>query len=151
MTARRRRRDPRAQQPLYARLLRLHHLHPSSLWCFLFLEGSVALAVLMALAEFVNWWAVVVLPLTIAGFVKINDVVTGVFAKAEIRRRQKNKPQQPRRRPSILARGVARVPLRIGGERPPSTVPGARRDDPAPATSARVTGRVRFSDRRTAR
>lgn len=145
MAARRRRPDPRAQQPLYARVLRLNHLHPSTLWCFLFFEGSVALAVLMALAEFVNWWAVVVLPLTIAGFVKINDVVTGVFAKAEVRRRQR-KPVQ-RRRPAILARGVARVPVRIGGERPPATVPAARRDDTAPATTARA--RVRWSDRRT--
>ena len=41
-------------RPLYARVLRLRHLDPSGLLCFLFLEGAVALGVLLALAELVE-------------------------------------------------------------------------------------------------
>ncbi|MFC3491018.1 hypothetical protein [Glycomyces rhizosphaerae] len=42
-------------------------------------EGSIALAVLMALTEFVSWWVVLVLPLAVAGMVKLNDFIAGTF------------------------------------------------------------------------
>src|SRR5206468_5281774 len=61
-------------RPLYARLLRLKHITPGGLLCFVFLEGAVALGVLLALAELVTWWGVLLLPLTVALMVKLNDV-----------------------------------------------------------------------------
>lgn len=67
-------------QPLYARMLRLRHLAPSGFLCFLFLEGAVVLGVLLALAELVSWWGVLVLPATVAGMVKLNDVFAGMLA-----------------------------------------------------------------------
>jgi hypothetical protein len=65
------------RRPLYARALRLRHIHPSGLWCFVFFEGVLAVGVLLALAEFVSWWAVPVLPVVVAVMVKINDLVAG--------------------------------------------------------------------------
>ncbi|GAB1645635.1 hypothetical protein KRMM14A1259_60580 [Krasilnikovia sp. MM14-A1259] len=72
------RRAPASQQPpLYARMLRLRHLAPSGFLCFALLEGTVAVAVLLALAELVSWWGVLVLPVTVAAMVKLNDVIAG--------------------------------------------------------------------------
>ena len=68
-------------QPLYARMLGLRHVTPSGFLCFVFLEGAVALGFLLALAELVNWWGVLVLPITVAVMVKLNDVVAGVLTK----------------------------------------------------------------------
>ena len=62
---------------LYARLLRLQHINPGALLCFVFLEGTIGLAILLALAEQVSWWAVLLLPLAVAGMVKINDAIAG--------------------------------------------------------------------------
>ena len=62
-------------RPLYARLLGLRFVNPGGVLCFLFFEGAVALAVLLALAELVNWWAVLVLPVAVAVMVKLNDMV----------------------------------------------------------------------------
>ncbi|WP_407651423.1 hypothetical protein [Actinoplanes sandaracinus] len=73
------RRAERANQPLYARALRLRHLAPSGLLCFVFLEGTVVLGVLLALAELVSWWGVIVLPVTVALMVKFNDLVAGAL------------------------------------------------------------------------
>ncbi|MCU7730534.1 hypothetical protein ODJ79_43045, partial [Actinoplanes sp. KI2] len=55
-----------ARPPLYARMLRLRHVAPSGFLCFLFLEGTVVLGALLALAELVSWWGVLVLPATVA-------------------------------------------------------------------------------------
>lgn len=73
-------REPR--RPLYARVLRLRHIHPSGLLCFLFFEGMVALGVLLALAELASWWAVPVLPAAVAVMVKLNDLLAGVLSPA---------------------------------------------------------------------
>ena len=73
------RRTERVDQPLYARALRLRHLAPSGLLCFVFLEGAVVLGILLALAELVSWWGVIVLPVTVALMVKFNDLVAGAF------------------------------------------------------------------------
>jgi hypothetical protein len=70
-----------ARRPLYARVLRLRHIHPSGLWCFLFFEGMLAVGVLFALAEFVSWWAVPVLPAVVGVMVKVNDLVAGGLAR----------------------------------------------------------------------
>jgi len=66
-------------RPLYARMLRLRHLAPSGLLCFVFLEGSAALGVLLALAELVSWSGVIVLPLLVALMVKLNDMFAGML------------------------------------------------------------------------
>jgi len=70
-------RDEARQQPLYARMLGLQYLAPGGFLCFVFLEGAVALGILLALAELVSWWGVLALPLTVAAMVKLNDVVAG--------------------------------------------------------------------------
>jgi hypothetical protein len=72
-------------RPLYARALGLQYLDPSGLLCFLFFEGTIALAVLLALAELVSWWGVLVLPVSVAIMVKINDVVAGAVARSAAR------------------------------------------------------------------
>jgi len=73
-------RDQERNPPLYARVLGLKHLEPSGFLCFAFLEGAIVLGVLLALAELVSWWGVLVLPLTVAAMVKLNDVVAGVVS-----------------------------------------------------------------------
>ena len=67
--------------PLYARMLVLRHLSPSGFLCFVFFEGAVALGILLALAELVTWWGVLVLPITVAVMVKLNDVVAGALTR----------------------------------------------------------------------
>ncbi|GAA2896714.1 hypothetical protein Acy02nite_81150 [Actinoplanes cyaneus] len=69
-----------ANQPLYARALRLRHLSLGGLLCFVFLEGAFALGVLLALAELVSWWGVLLLPAAVAVMVKFNDLVAGWLA-----------------------------------------------------------------------
>ena len=71
----------RRDVPLYARILRLRHLAPSGFLCFVYLEGAVALGILLALAELVSWWGVFVLPAVVALMVKLNDVVAGLLAR----------------------------------------------------------------------
>jgi hypothetical protein len=73
--------DEVVHQPFYTRVLRLRHLAPSGLLCFVFLEGAIALGFLLALAELVSWWGVIVLPVTVALMVKLNDVVAGALAR----------------------------------------------------------------------
>ncbi|MCI4062179.1 hypothetical protein MRQ36_06190 [Micromonospora sp. R77] len=97
-------------RPLYARLLGLRFVNPGGVLCFLFFEGSVALAVLLALAELVSWWAVLVLPVAVAVMVKLNDMVAElVFRTAAL------VPEQERdrfRRQVEPVVGRARVPSR---------------------------------------
>ena len=92
------------RRPLYARVLRLRHLQPSSLWCFLYFEGAVALGVLLALAEVVSWWAVLALPVAVAAMVKLNDLLTGVQAAAGRRPPKKRRANQ---RPAQQGAGPA--------------------------------------------
>ena len=74
-------RDEARQQPLYARMLGLQYLAPGGFLCFVFLEGAVALGILLALAELVSWWGVLVLPTMVAAMVKLNDVVAGALIR----------------------------------------------------------------------
>ena len=69
----------RLRRPWYARALRLKHLHLSNAWCVVLFEGSIALAMLMALTELVSWWVVLVLPLGVAAMVKLNDLIAGAL------------------------------------------------------------------------
>jgi hypothetical protein len=123
-------RDLVRQQPLYARILGLQYLAPSGFLCFVFLEGAVALGVLMALAELVSWWGVLVLPLTVAAMVKLNDVVAGALIRT---------PEASGR--SVGAETV-RLPAslisQVGGpisEPPPSLRPSTARQPSADAAS----------------
>src|SRR6185312_5733423 len=63
--------------PIYARLLRLRRLKITGLMSFLLLECTIAVAILLALAELVSWWAVPLLPVLVAVMVKVNDMVGG--------------------------------------------------------------------------
>ena len=95
-------RDEVHDQPLYARTLGLQHLTPSGFLCFAFLEGSIALGILLALAELVSWWGVLVLPATVAIMVKLNDVIAGAVSCPVV--------PAPRVVPSAAAGGSSRVP-----------------------------------------
>ena len=77
-------RDEMRHQPLYSRMLALKHLAPSGFLCFVFLEGAIALGGLLALAELVSWWGVLVLPVTVAIMVKLNDVIAGAVSRPTI-------------------------------------------------------------------
>ncbi|MFE9692894.1 hypothetical protein [Micromonospora sp. NPDC005806] len=68
-------------RPLYARVLGLRFVNPGGVLCFLFFEGALVLAVLLALAELVTWWAVLVLPAVVATMVKLNDLVAEVVIR----------------------------------------------------------------------
>lgn len=66
--------------PAYARALRLRHVDLPDLVCFGLFEGMIAIGALLALAELVTWWAVLVLPAVVAVMVKINDLIAGALA-----------------------------------------------------------------------
>jgi hypothetical protein len=111
-------RDEARQQPLYARMLGLQYLAPGGFLCFVFLEGAVALGILLALAELVSWWGVLVLPMMVAVMVKLNDVVAGSLI-----------------RPAAAGQPAAMVP----GRSPPSGSPGAETVRLSPAVIARAS------------
>ncbi|MEV4483623.1 hypothetical protein [Micromonospora coxensis] len=100
-------------RPLYARALGLRFVNPGGVLCFVFFEGAVALAVLLALAELVSWWAVPVLPLAVAVMVKLNDMVAEWVVRSAAL-----VPEQERDR---FRRQVEPV---IGRARVPRTLPG---------------------------
>jgi hypothetical protein len=130
--------DPVAAKarPLYARVLGLQYVQPSNLRCFLFLEGAVALGVLLALAELGTWWMPVILPLSIAIMVKVNDMIAGATARSGVgsRRRAVGTGLAP------VAAGRADLSAAVGraGERSSrisgrASVPGDGRRGPARA------------------
>ena len=65
----------------------------------------MALGILLALAELVSWWGVLVLPVTVAVMVKLNDVVAGALTRPVARRARREAPQ-PARRPRRRRRGA---------------------------------------------
>lgn len=93
-----------ALRPLYAKLLGLQYLRPSSLLCFLLFEGTIALGGLLALAELTSWWVIVLLPMSVALMVKVNDVIAGAAVVAGGRRpaRARGRAAVPQRSPSSL-------------------------------------------------
>lgn len=117
-------RDESRQQPLYARLLGLQYLTPSGFLCFMFLEGAVALGVLLALAELVSWWGVLVLPVTVAAMVKLNDVVAGALSH----------PATPAVRSAGARTGASRAGV------PPAAAPRPAQSLPAPVVDFRTEG-----------
>jgi hypothetical protein len=96
-------------RPLYARVLRLRHFEPSGMVCFILLEGSVATALILALAELVSWWGLIVLPVAVALLVKVNDVIAGIVARNSDQVPQRERERFEREvRPAI---GRATVPV----------------------------------------
>jgi hypothetical protein len=69
--------QPGPKRPLYARALRLRHIAPGGLACFALFEGSVGAATILALAGLISWFAIGVLPVSVALMVKLNDIVAG--------------------------------------------------------------------------
>lgn len=100
--------DDERVRPLYARVLRLRHVDPGGLLCFFFFEGTVALGLLLALAELVNWWGVLVLPVTVAVMVKLNDLVAAAVVRSAAR--VPDLEQERFRREMLPVVGRARVP-----------------------------------------
>jgi hypothetical protein len=115
-------RDEARQQPLYARVLGLQYLAPGGFLCFVFLEGAVALGILLALAELVSWWGVVVLPMTVAIMVKLNDVVAGALIRTTPMTADRTTPMAAGRTPPTTA---GRINPMTAGRTTPAESPGA--------------------------
>lgn len=77
--------DDERLRPLYARALGLRHVEPGVVLCFVFFEGTVVLGFLLALAELVSWWGVLMLPASVALMVKVNDAVAAAVARSAAR------------------------------------------------------------------
>ncbi|MEW2593525.1 hypothetical protein AB0893_24195 [Micromonospora aurantiaca] len=100
--------DEERYRPLYARVLGLRFVNPGGVLCFLFFEGAVALAVLLALAELVSWWAVLVLPIAVAAMVKLNDVVAEMVVRTAAQVPEQERDRFRRQMEPVVGR--ARVP-----------------------------------------
>ncbi|WDZ84811.1 hypothetical protein [Micromonospora cathayae] len=141
--------DEERYRPLYARVLGLRFVNPGGVLCFLYFEGVIALAALLALAELVSWWAVLVLPATVALMVKLNDMVA-----ASVVRSAALVPEQERdrfRRQLEPAVGRATVPSRTAtGELPgrPGHPGGTRRSSLPPRTDRSPAPAPARNDRR---
>jgi hypothetical protein len=101
--------DEARQRPMYAKVLGLQYLRLTNLLCFAFFEGAIALAALLALAELAQWWVVLVLPVSVAAMVKLNDIIAGAVLRA-------GSVRAPR------ALGRARVPMTAAYGRPRRSV-----------------------------
>lgn len=78
----------------YHRLLRLRHYRPGPVATVVLFEGSIIVSIVLALAEILDWWGVLAVPIAVAAAVKLNDIVAGLAIHT------------PRH---AQARGVARV------------------------------------------
>ena len=83
----------------------MRHISPSGIFCFIFLEGAIALGILLALAELVSWWGVIVLPVSVAAMVKLNDLIAGLLGRSSA-------PVKP-----VAARAPVMHPAAAGGGR----------------------------------
>jgi hypothetical protein len=129
---------------LYARVLRLRHIQVRPMAALLLFEGSIALGLLLVLAEIVTVWGIVAIPVTVAVMVKLNDLIAGLLSRplavAHVR--------APRLRAAVA---VGRSPV------PPPDGHGARRPEgpnrrtenavPRPKLIARGVAAVRASSR----
>lgn len=74
---------PAGPPPLYWRLLRLRHVRPNGWQRALLVEGIVAVAVTLVLADVASAWTLVVLPVASAIIVKAHDVLTGLLPRSQ--------------------------------------------------------------------
>jgi hypothetical protein len=113
-------------RPLYARVLRLRHLHLRPLVAFMLFEGSVAFSIVLVLADLIPVWGVGVIPVAVAVMVKLNDLVAGALnrplALAQLR------TPRPRDRAAVGRSAVPYGPTSLDGDRD-GLVP-IRLDDP---------------------
>ena len=65
--------------PLYWRALRLQHLRPNGWQRAVLVEGVLALAVVLVLADVATAWTLLVLPLASGLLVKGHDVLAGLL------------------------------------------------------------------------
>ena len=65
--------------PLYWRALRLRHLRPNGWQRAILVEGVLALAVVLVLADVATAWTLLILPLASALLVKGHDVLAGLL------------------------------------------------------------------------
>jgi len=70
---------PPAKKPLYPRLLRLQHVHPSAWQRAVLGEGALGAGVLLAMADLASAWTIAVLPLAVAAVVKAHDLLQGLL------------------------------------------------------------------------
>jgi hypothetical protein len=100
-------------RPLYARVLRLRHLHLRPLVAFLLFEGSVAFSIVLVLADLIPVWGVSVIPVAVAVMVKLNDLVAGALnrplAVAQLR------TPRPRDRAAVGRSAVPYGPTSLDG------------------------------------
>ncbi|GHJ52121.1 hypothetical protein ACFY03_20375 [Micromonospora chersina] len=140
--------DDERYRPLYARVLGLRFVNPGGVLCFLFFEGAVALAVLLALAELVTWWAVLVLPAAVAAMVKLNDMVAEIVIRtaAQVPEQERDRfrrqmepvvgrasvPSTARALPGVALAGEPTVRAAHPADPPdePGPWPGSTRHDP---------------------
>ena len=67
------------KKPLYPRLLRLRHIAPNAWQRAALGEGAIGVGVLLAMADLASAWAIVALPVAVAGIVKAHDALQGVL------------------------------------------------------------------------
>jgi hypothetical protein len=65
--------------PLYWRALRLRHLRPNGWQRAVLVEGVLALAVILVLADVATAWTLLVLPVASTALVKVHDVLAGLL------------------------------------------------------------------------
>lgn len=136
--------DDTPRRPLYARLLRLRHIEPGPALCFLYFEGSIAASVLFALLGLVPWWAILVVPVTVAVMVKFNDIVAGRIMRATARPRPRpggrsaTDHQRPKASGNRMRVGPDSVPPPSGTL--PTRTPPSRTPPPTPPTGAPASG-----------
>jgi hypothetical protein len=95
-------------------VLRLRHIHPGGVTCFLFFEGMLGVATVLALTGLVTWWAVLVLPLCVAAMVKLNDLVAGALAPSPAPRNRVAVRDEESVRRAAASRSDAPPPVRRG-------------------------------------
>ncbi|KXK63516.1 hypothetical protein AWW66_02965 [Micromonospora rosaria] len=126
--------DEERYRPLYARLLGLRFVNPGGVLCFLFFEGSVALAALLALAELVSWWSVLLLPAAVAVMVKLNDMVAETVVRSATLVPEQERDRFRRQMEPVVGR------VRVAHTHP--VVPGVVvAVEPAPGTRVEPAGR----------
>ena len=67
--------------PLYWRLLRLRNVSPNGWQRAIFVEGVLALSLVLVLADVASAWTLLVLPLASALTVKAHDVIAGLLKR----------------------------------------------------------------------
>jgi len=159
-----------SRRPIYHRLLRLRQLRPGPLPTFVLFEGSVMLAMLLALADLINPWGILAIPVAVAVMVKLNDVIM-VILRRPVAAAQLDRPRlaagpaigvsarpstahltawisgddavaDPAAQPDLHWRDASHAPLpeRDGVARGIAAVPDSRRDETGPAPRVRPDG-----------